>query len=170
MENPGLLSEERATGPALAPDAAVAKAQAIYTPLSLRFYDLVVHGLSNRFAWRCPTQALVRLYEDTLSANHLEAGVGTGLLIDRAGKAVFDRLVLLDINRNCLASSNAKLVAAEERSTPALDSSKLLNAGDMAENPPLTCCPSVGFPNCCAVPAVATPVGSPFVVPKPAAN
>ncbi len=44
------MVEERATGAGLAPDAAVAKAQAIYTPLSLRFYDLVVHGLSNRLA------------------------------------------------------------------------------------------------------------------------
>jgi hypothetical protein len=103
------MVEERATGTGLTPDAAVAKAQAIYTPLSLRFYDLVVHGLSNRFAWRCPTQALVRLYEDTLSADHLEAGVGTGSLIDRAGKAAFDRLVLLDINRHCLASAQRRL-------------------------------------------------------------
>ena len=25
-------------------------------PLSLRFYDLLVHGISNHWIWRCPTQ------------------------------------------------------------------------------------------------------------------
>ena len=88
---------------------AVARAHAVYTPLALSFYDLIVHGLSNRFAWRCPTSRLIGLYEANLSANHLEAGVGTGLFLDRAGKPGFDRLVLLDINRNCLTRAARRL-------------------------------------------------------------
>jgi len=80
---------------------AIAKAHAVYTPFALRFYDLVVHGLSARVAWRCPTSRLTALYEANLSANHLEAGVGTGLFIDRVGTQ-FDRLVLADINTHCL--------------------------------------------------------------------
>lgn len=87
---------------------AVAKAHAIYTPLSLPVYDIVVHGLSNRFAWHCPTSKLVELYARHLSPNHLEAAVGTGLFLDRAGRA-FDRLALLDINRNCLDVSAQRL-------------------------------------------------------------
>lgn len=87
----------------------VARAHAVYTPLSLTFYDFIVHGLSNRFAWKCPTSRLITLYEANLSANHLEAGVGTGLFLDRAGKAEFDRLVLIDINRNCLARAARRL-------------------------------------------------------------
>ena len=79
----------------------IARAHAVYTPSALAFYDLVVHGLSNRLAWRCPTSRLLGLYETNLSANHLEAGAGTGLFIDRAGTD-FDRLVLLDINEHCL--------------------------------------------------------------------
>ena len=39
-----------------ADEIAVAKAHAIYTPFMLSLYDLLVHGLSNRIAWRCPTQ------------------------------------------------------------------------------------------------------------------
>jgi hypothetical protein len=70
---------------------AVAKAHAIYTPTMLTFYDLVVHGLSNHLAWRCPTRRLLELYRANLSANHLEAGTGTGFFLDRADGAEFDR-------------------------------------------------------------------------------
>jgi len=89
-------------------EAAVARAYAVYTPFALKFYDLIVHGLSNRIAWHCPTARLVELYAANLSANHLEAGVGTGLFLDRAGKR-FDRLVLADINRHCLDRAARRL-------------------------------------------------------------
>ena len=99
------------------PDAeAVAKAHAVYTPSALAVYDLVVHGFSNRFAWRCPTARLLDLYQADLSSNHLEAGAGTGLFIDRAGREKFDRLVLLDINEHCLARAGKRL--ARFRPTP----------------------------------------------------
>ncbi|MGZ5862088.1 MAG: class I SAM-dependent methyltransferase [Methyloceanibacter sp.] len=88
---------------------AIAKAHAVYTPRLLSVYDLVVHGLSNPFAWRCPTKRLTQFYETNLSANHLEAGVGTGFFIDSAGHAAFDRLVLLDINENCLGIAAKRL-------------------------------------------------------------
>jgi hypothetical protein len=96
-------------GDAPAEQDAVAKAHAIYTPFNLAFYDLVVHGLSNRLAWRCPTRRLRALYEANLSANHLEAGVGTGLLLDQAGDGRVRRLVLADINRNCLERAARRL-------------------------------------------------------------
>jgi 2-polyprenyl-3-methyl-5-hydroxy-6-metoxy-1,4-benzoquinol methylase len=105
----------RHTDGAYDPDA-VAKAHAIYTPFMLSFYDRIVHGLSNRFAWRCPTERLTQLYAANLSANHLEAGVGTGLFIERAGRAAFDRLVLLDVNENCLAVAGKRLARFSPRS------------------------------------------------------
>ena len=86
------------------PDAAaIAAAHAIYTPFMLGFYDRIVHGLSNRLAWGCPTGGLLDLYRQNLTRHHLEAGVGTGFFIHRANPTAFDRLVLLDINRHCLA-------------------------------------------------------------------
>lgn len=92
---------------------AVAKAHAVYTPFTLAFYDLIVHGLSNRFAWRCSTARLKALYAANLSANHLEAGVGTGLFIDSVADRVAAngnrRLALLDINSNCLARAMDRL-------------------------------------------------------------
>jgi hypothetical protein len=99
--------EHAEPGPADA--AAIARAHAVYTPSALTVYDLVVHGLSNRFAWRCPTARLLGLYAANLASNHLEAGVGTGLFIDRAGRTDFDRLVLLDINRHCLDRAARRL-------------------------------------------------------------
>lgn len=90
-------------------DEAIAKAHAVYTPRALALYDAVVHGLSNRFAWRCPTARLLQLYADNLSANHLEAGVGTGFFIDRTARTAFERLVLLDINAHCLSVAAGRL-------------------------------------------------------------
>jgi hypothetical protein len=104
------VAEERARrGDAVLDENAVAKAHAVYTPFTLSIYDVLVHGLSNRFAWRCPTRRLIALYRDNLSSHHLEAGVGTGFLLDRAGTARLSRLVLLDANRNCLDRAGRRL-------------------------------------------------------------
>ncbi len=122
------------------PDA-IARAHAVYTPLALVFYDVVVHGLSNRFAWRCPTERLLGLYAANLSANHLEAGAGTGLFLDRAG-ANFDRLVLLDINEHCLKRAGRRLA----RFKPTLRQANLLAPLD----PPGIDALRFGRPHLCA--------------------
>jgi hypothetical protein len=103
------MSDERMQERAAPDEVAVAKAHAIYTPVMLSFYDLLVHGLSNRFAWHCPTHALLDFYRANLSGNHLEAGVGTGFFLDRAGGQRLSRLVLIDINRNCLDRAERRL-------------------------------------------------------------
>ncbi|HET6520842.1 MAG TPA: class I SAM-dependent methyltransferase [Geminicoccaceae bacterium] len=83
---------------------------AVFTPRTLAFYDLVVHGLSNHLAWRCPTRYLVAHYERHVSANHLDVGVGTGLLLDRCRfPARSPRLALLDANPHCLAAAARRL-------------------------------------------------------------
>lgn len=81
----------------------VAAGHAIYTPASLRFYDLVVHGLSNRFLWRCPTHELQQLYDRNLSARHVDIGVGTGMFLARAQWPVANpEIALVDLNPHCL--------------------------------------------------------------------
>ena len=104
------LAAELQTAPA---EIAVARAHAIYTPFMLSIYDLLVHGLSNRFAWRCPTRRLIELYRSNLSADHLEAGVGTGYFLDKTGTSRIRRLVLLDINRHCLDRAARRLARFE---------------------------------------------------------
>ena len=73
------MGDELGPRTSAAPGAiAIAKSHAIYTTAILSIYDLLVHGLSNHVAWRCPTWRITELYRANLSANHLEAGVGTG--------------------------------------------------------------------------------------------
>ena len=73
-------------------------------------YDSLVLGFSNRFVWKCPTRRLLAQYDDYASANHLEAGVGTGFFLDRCcfrnGPA---RLVILDQNAYTLAHAAFRL-------------------------------------------------------------
>jgi len=104
------MSESHRPGSEIAPDAvAIEKAHAVYTPSMLLIYDLLVHGLSNHLAWRCPTRRIADLYRANLSADHLEVGVGTGYFLDKTGDARLDRLVLLDINSHCLDRAARRL-------------------------------------------------------------
>ena len=120
---PAAMAEELTQRSEAAPDEdAIAKAHAIYTPFMLSIYDVLVHGLSNRLAWRCPTRRLLDLYRANLSANHLEAGVGTGFFLDRTDASRLQRLALLDINRHCLERAGRRLA----RFKPALYQVNLL--------------------------------------------
>jgi hypothetical protein len=108
------MAEPLAPPPNAAPDEiSIEKAHAIYTPSMLSIYDLLVHGLSNHLAWRCPTRRIADLYRANLSANHLEAGVGTGYFLEKTGDARLDRLVLIDINRHCLDRAARRLARFE---------------------------------------------------------
>lgn len=91
-------------------------AQAIYTPRTLAAYDTIVLGFSNRLLWKCPTQRLLDHYNDHVSANHLDVGVGSGFFPDRCRfPTATPRLGLLDLNRDALdyASSRVKRFAPE---------------------------------------------------------
>ena len=56
------MADERAEKTHAVTDVdAIARAHAIYTPSMLSIYDLLVHGLSNHLAWRCPTRRLLDL-------------------------------------------------------------------------------------------------------------
>ena len=77
--------------------------QAVYTKRSLRLYDFVVLGLTNRFVWKCPTQGLVAHYNRYVTTNHLDVGVGTGYFLARCQfPSGAPRIALLDINRSSL--------------------------------------------------------------------
>jgi ubiquinone/menaquinone biosynthesis C-methylase UbiE len=77
--------------------------QAIYTRPILALYDWSVLGISNRFIWKCPTPTLLEMYRRHITANHLEVGVGTGYFLDHCRfPTPAPRLVLLDLNQNCL--------------------------------------------------------------------
>ena len=82
----------------------IESAHAIYTRRNLSFYDLVVLGLSNRFIWRCPTPRLLAHYNQHVTANHLDVGVGTGYFLHRCQFATpTPRIALMDLNPVSLA-------------------------------------------------------------------
>jgi ubiquinone/menaquinone biosynthesis C-methylase UbiE len=77
--------------------------QAIYTPTSLKFYDLFVTHLSNRWIWRCDNQKLLKQYERFMGENHLDIGVGTGFYLRKCDKSHLQQLTLMDLNEHCLS-------------------------------------------------------------------
>ena len=99
---------------------ASAAGQAVYSPLVLSVYDIVVLGISNRFLWRCPTPGLVDLYNRNLGARHLDIGVGTGYFLDRATWPVAKpEITLLDLNPNSLAAAAHRIARYEPKSVVA---------------------------------------------------
>ncbi|MCG8584999.1 MAG: class I SAM-dependent methyltransferase [Pirellulales bacterium] len=77
--------------------------QAVYTPRTLAIYDLVVLGVSNRLVWKCPTPRLLQHYDDYVSNNHLDVGVGSGYFLDHCKFPTTNpRVVLMDLNASAL--------------------------------------------------------------------
>jgi ubiquinone/menaquinone biosynthesis C-methylase UbiE len=84
--------------------------QAIYTPLTLALYDVAVLGISNRLIWRCPTRRILQLYDEHVTSNHLDVGVGTGWYLDHCTFSDPDvRLGLMDLNPSSLRKAAARL-------------------------------------------------------------
>ena len=77
--------------------------QAVYSRPFLAIYDWVI-GFNLRFLWRCPPGRVLDLYNEHVSANHLDVGVATGTFLDRCKFPVSGpRLALMDLNPNSLA-------------------------------------------------------------------
>src|SRR6201998_142576 len=87
-------------------DGDTRKGAAVYTPLTLAFYDLAVLGLSNSFVWQCPSHVLLDFYNQHISDNHLDIGVGTGYFLDRCRfPSTAPKIALFDLNPPSLAKS-----------------------------------------------------------------
>ena len=87
------------------------KGQAVYSfPLLRIWYDVYVLGLNNHLVWKCPTRTLVDHYTRHITGNHLEVGVASGYLLAHCSfPTAAPRLVLLDLNEACLATSARRL-------------------------------------------------------------
>src|SRR4030042_4934822 len=85
--------------------------QSLYTRLFLSVYDWLALGLHCRFLWNCPSNRMLDLYKQNITANHLDVGVGTGYFLDRCKFPTANpRLALMDLNPDCLERA-AKRVA-----------------------------------------------------------
>lgn len=94
--------------------------QAVYSPLVLGIYDLVVLGISNHLLWRCPTATLRALYDRNVSARHVDVGVGTGYFLDKARWPVArPDITLVDLNANSLAAASHRIARLAPRTVVA---------------------------------------------------
>jgi ubiquinone/menaquinone biosynthesis C-methylase UbiE len=84
--------------------------QAVYTERTLRAYDFVVLGVSNRLIWKCPTSRLLAHYNKHVTANHLDVGVGTGYFLDHCRyPSATPRVALMDLNQNTLDFASQRI-------------------------------------------------------------
>lgn len=90
----------------------VLEGSAIYTPQLLSFYDLMVLQLSNSYIWRCPTSLLLSQYNQFITANHLDVGVGTGYFLAHCQFPTNQpRIALMDLNSNSLTYAAKKIAS-----------------------------------------------------------
>lgn len=74
-------------------------AQPIRNKPVISIYDLSVLWFSNTFVWQYPTRRMLTFYNEHISANHLDVGVGTGYFLDKCQfPTLSPRVMLLDIN------------------------------------------------------------------------
>lgn len=84
--------------------------QAAYTKSILSAYDIIVLGISNRYVWKCPSSQIEAHYNNHLSSNHLDVGVGTGYFLDRCQfSSDFPRVALMDMNTNTLEFASKRI-------------------------------------------------------------
>jgi SAM-dependent methyltransferase len=83
---------------------------AVYSRALLMTYDIMVLGLSARFAWRCPSSEMLAMYNANVTGNHLDVGVGTGYFLAHCRfPTERPRVELLDLNQNSLAHTAGRL-------------------------------------------------------------
>jgi methyltransferase family protein len=106
------------------------RGQAVYTRSVLRMYDAMVYRVNGPILWRCPTDRLVELYDDHVSACHLDIGVGTGYLMDHCRFPVEDpEIMLMDMNANSLEFTARRL----RRYKPRTHQGNVLTAWDLPD-------------------------------------
>jgi SAM-dependent methyltransferase len=89
---------------------------AVYSPLTLALYDAWVLGISNRYAWRCPTrEVLLPFFRANVRARHLDVGVGTGYYPAKALLPADTQVTLLDLNPSSLEAARRRIGRASTR-------------------------------------------------------
>jgi SAM-dependent methyltransferase len=96
----------------------ISRAVRPYVAPILFFYDVGVYKIWNPSIWKCPSSYLEEHYHKYVSTNHLEAGCGTGYLLNRCekfkkwqdyGQKIPLELTLLDYSQGSLKWAERKL-------------------------------------------------------------
>lgn len=92
------------------PGVAAPAGAAFYTPFTLSFYDTWVLGLSNSFAWTCPTKTVqLPFFRKFMGHRHLDIGPGSGYYQANAGIPEKTEVTLMDSNPHSLATAKERL-------------------------------------------------------------
>lgn len=84
-------------------------ADSAYTKARLPFYDFTLR-VACGLLWGCPARRVLRFYDEHISGNHLDVGVGSGYFLDHCRYPVENpRLMLLDSNADPLEYSANRL-------------------------------------------------------------
>ncbi len=82
----------------------------IYPKLLLPAYDQVALKWFGKFIWRCEAGHYVELYNNNVTCNHAEIGVGTGYCLDKSQlDPSQSRIALIDLQENCLHYASSRL-------------------------------------------------------------
>ncbi|KAJ5921423.1 hypothetical protein N7466_009749 [Penicillium verhagenii] len=83
---------------------------ASYTPLTLPVYDAWVLGLSNSFAWNCPTKSVqLPFFKQSVGHRHLDIGCGSGYYPANAAISEKTEVTLMDLSPHSLATAKHRL-------------------------------------------------------------
>jgi SAM-dependent methyltransferase len=84
--------------------------KAPYTRFFLSIYDWFALECHCRLIWQCSASHIVEFYNQNVSGNHLDIGVGTGYFLDKCRFPHNNpRLALIDINPNSLVRAKKRL-------------------------------------------------------------
>ncbi|EHC89260.1 SAM-dependent methyltransferases YbcY [Salmonella enterica subsp. enterica serovar Rubislaw str. A4-653] len=73
----------------------------VYNPFTLSLYDWWVLNISNKYAWKCPTDTrLLPFFLHHMGETHLDIGVGTGYYLKHAPATHAISLMDLNPDRN----------------------------------------------------------------------
>lgn len=88
----------------------------VYNPFTLSLYDWWVLNISNKYAWKCPTDTrLLPFFLHHMGETHLDIGVGTGYYLKHAPAT--HAISLMDLNPDSLKIA-ASRVGVIRKSAP----------------------------------------------------
>ncbi len=83
---------------------------ASFTKFFLSFYDTFVMLIANRFIWKCSTGKIINFFNDNISSNHLDVGVGTGYFLNKCRfPGEKPTIHLMDLNMDPLEKTSNRL-------------------------------------------------------------
>ena len=81
-----------------------------YSHWLLAIYDVLIMKLFTPYVWRCKPHHYVNLYDEHMSTNHADIGVGTGYVLDKCRYAPGNvRIGLFDLQPNSLKFTAKRL-------------------------------------------------------------